>query len=158
LPWHIAEEAINRESQWLQGVIEQTFIDKVPGCDECRYTFRKIALLIITGRITAKEFIARNGHDSWDDLTQKHGIKKSARHGGDWHKRMIVTKYAKRCGLPIKASPHTLRQGFATYLAEEGANPAAIQILLGHESLDTTARYVHASDKYAEEAHRKYHP
>jgi len=48
--------------------------------------------------------------------------------------------------------------GFATYLAEEGANPAAIQILLGHESLDTTTRYVHASDKYAEETHKKYHP
>jgi site-specific recombinase XerD len=43
-------------------------------------------------------------------------------------------------------------------VAEEGANPAALQILLGHESLDTTTRYVHASDKYAEETHRKYHP
>jgi len=69
----------------------------------------------------------------------------------------IVTKYAKRCGLPIKASPGTLRHGFATYLAEEGANPAAIQVLLGHESLDTTTRYIHASDRYAEEAHHKYH-
>ncbi len=47
---------------------------------------------------------------------------------------------------------------FATYLAESGANPAAIQILLGHESLDTTTKYVHASDRYAEKIHRKYHP
>jgi len=45
-----------------------------------------------------------------------------------------------------------------TYLAEQGANPAAIQILLGHESLATTTRYVSASDKYAEETHHKYHP
>lgn len=70
----------------------------------------------------------------------------------------IVIRYAKRCGLPIKATPQTLRHCFATYVAEEGANPAALQILLGHESLDTTTRYVHASDKYAEETHRKYHP
>jgi len=49
LPWHIVEEAINRESQWLKRVIEQ-----------------------------------------------------------------------------------------ASILAEKGANPAALQILLGHESLDTT--------------------
>ena len=70
----------------------------------------------------------------------------------------VVTKHAKRCGLPIKASPSTLRHGFATYLAAEGANPAALQILLGHESLDTTTRYVHASDRYAEETHHKYHP
>lgn len=44
LPWHIVEEAINRESKWLERVIEQVSIDKVPGCDECGYTFRKIAL------------------------------------------------------------------------------------------------------------------
>jgi len=43
-------------------------------------------------------------------------------------------------------------------LAEKGASPVAIQILLGHESLDTTTRYVHASDKFAEETHRKFHP
>jgi integrase/recombinase XerD len=70
----------------------------------------------------------------------------------------IVTKYAKRCSLPIKATPQTLRHCFAVYLAEEGGNPAALQILLGHQSLDGTTRYVHASDKYAEETHRKYHP
>lgn len=70
----------------------------------------------------------------------------------------IVTKYAKRCGLPIKASPSTLRHGFVTYLAEGGAKPAAIQVLLGHESLDTTTRYVHTSDRYSEETHHKYHP
>lgn len=48
--------------------------------------------------------------------------------------------------------------GLPWHIVEEGANPAALQILLGHESLDTTTRYVHASDKYAEETHRKYHP
>lgn len=47
---------------------------------------------------------------------------------------------------------------FATYLAESGANPAAIQILLGHESLDTTTRYVQTSDRYAEKTHRDFHP
>lgn len=29
---------------------------------------------------------------------------------------------------------------------------------LGQESLETTARYVHTSDKYAEDMHHKYHP
>lgn len=69
-----------------------------------------------------------------------------------------IKRYRELLGINIPISAHSLRHGFATYLAEKGANPAAIQILLGHESLDTTTRYVHASDRYAEKTHRKYHP
>ena len=69
-----------------------------------------------------------------------------------------ISIYRKRLGIIVPTSAHSLRHGFATYLAENGANPAAIQILLGHESLQTTNRYVHASDRYAEETHRKFHP
>jgi len=69
-----------------------------------------------------------------------------------------IKRYREKLKINVPTSAHSLRHGFATYLAEEGANPAAIQILLGHESLDTTTRYVHASDKYAEETHKKYHP
>ena len=66
--------------------------------------------------------------------------------------------YREKLKINIPISAHSLRHGFATYLAEEGANPAAIQVLLGHESLNTTTRYVHTSDRYAEDTHRKFHP
>lgn len=66
--------------------------------------------------------------------------------------------YRELLGINVPTSAHSLRHGFATYLAEQGANPAAIQILLGHESLETTTRYVHASDRYAEDTHHKFHP
>ncbi|MDD3679439.1 MAG: tyrosine-type recombinase/integrase [Candidatus Shapirobacteria bacterium] len=69
-----------------------------------------------------------------------------------------IKKYREKLKINVPVSAHSLRHGFATYLAEEGASPAAIQILLGHESLDTTTRYVHASDRFAEETHRKFHP
>lgn len=69
-----------------------------------------------------------------------------------------VKRYRELLGINVPISCHSIRHAFATYLAESGANPAAIQILLGHESLDTTTRYVHASDRYAERIHRKYHP
>lgn len=72
--------------------------------------------------------------------------------------QMKIKEYRQKLGIVIPTSAHSLRHGFATYLAEEGANPAAIQRLLGHESLQTTTRYVHGSDKFAEETHRKYHP
>ena len=69
-----------------------------------------------------------------------------------------IKRYREKLKINVPTSAHSLRHGFATYLAERGANPAALQILLGHESLDTTTRYVHASDKYAEETHQKYPP
>jgi len=69
-----------------------------------------------------------------------------------------IKQYRERLRINVPTSAHSLRHGFATYLAESGANPAAIQILLGHESLDTTTRYVNASDRYAEDTHKKFHP
>jgi site-specific recombinase XerD len=69
----------------------------------------------------------------------------------------IATKYTKKCGLPIKATPQTLRHCFALYLAGEGANPVPLQVLFGHESIHGVTRYVHASYQYAEENHHRYH-
>lgn len=72
--------------------------------------------------------------------------------------QMKIKEYRERLGINVPTSAHSLRHGFATYLAEKGASPAAIQILLGHESLHTTTRYINASDKFAEKSHRDFHP
>ena len=72
--------------------------------------------------------------------------------------QMKIKQYREILHINVPTSAHSLRHGFATYLAESGANPAAIQILLGHESLDTTTRYVHASDRYAQKTHHDFHP
>ncbi len=69
-----------------------------------------------------------------------------------------IKRYRELLGINLPISAHGIRHAYATYLAESGANPAAIQILLGHESLNTTTRYVHGSDKYAERTQKKYHP
>lgn len=69
-----------------------------------------------------------------------------------------IAEYRRKLGIVVPTSAHSLRHGFATYMAERGASPAAIQILLGHESLNTTDKYLHASDKFASETHKKYHP
>lgn len=69
-----------------------------------------------------------------------------------------IAEYRRRLGITLPTSAHSLRHGFATYLAENGASAAAIQVLLGHESLNTTTRYVHASDRFAESEHKDKHP
>ena len=69
-----------------------------------------------------------------------------------------IKKYRELLDINLPVSAHSLRHGFATYLAEAGANPAAIQVLLGHESLETTTRYVHASDAYAQKTQKQFHP
>lgn len=69
-----------------------------------------------------------------------------------------IAEYRRVLKLPAVISAHTIRHAFATYMIENGANVEAVRILLGHESLNTTTKYVNAAQEFAKKQHIKMHP
>ena len=62
-----------------------------------------------------------------------------------WH---ACQRAAQRAGIQKGVHPHTLRHCFATHLLEAGADLRTIQILLGHNDLKETTRYLHLSQRH----------
>ncbi|HBA36414.1 TPA: hypothetical protein DCZ15_00905 [Candidatus Falkowbacteria bacterium] len=69
----------------------------------------------------------------------------------------IVKKYVKITGLPVMATPHTLRHSFATDLLNQGVDLRTVQEFLGHSNIATTQIYTHVTNKQLRDIHRKVH-
>jgi integrase/recombinase XerD len=59
----------------------------------------------------------------------------------------MCQKVVARAKLRKSASMHTLRHSYATHLLEAGVDVVTVQRLLGHNSLQTTAGYLHTSTR-----------
>lgn len=69
----------------------------------------------------------------------------------------IVEKYVKTLGLPVKATPHTLRHSFATDLLLNGADIRSVQEMLGHSNISTTQIYTHVTNAHLKDVHQSFH-
>jgi site-specific recombinase XerD len=115
---------------------------------------------------TAAEWIERylrSRHDNFKPLFIRHSGKVYTQNNGERMRlttrsiQRIVAKYAKRAGLPIEATPHTLRHSFATDLLISGADIRSVQEMLGHESIRTTQVYTHVTNRHLKEVHKAFH-
>ncbi len=69
----------------------------------------------------------------------------------------IVKKYAKKVGISILTTPHTLRHSYATDLLSQGVDLRMIQEFLGHRNIATTQIYTHITSQKLRDIHKKFH-
>jgi site-specific recombinase XerD len=115
---------------------------------------------------TATQWIERylqSRKDNFKPLFIRHSGKVDIQKSGEKMRLTVrsiqnmVAKYAKRSGLPIEVTPHTLRHSFATDLLISGADIRSVQEMLGHESIRTTQVYTHVTNRHLKEVHKAFH-
>ena len=61
------------------------------------------------------------------------------------HIGRLIKEASQRAGIQKRITSHSIRHSFATHSLESGVPIHFIQSLMGHESIETTQRYMHAS-------------
>jgi len=73
--------------------------------------------------------------------------KKPGTHRSAASVQRLVQRVARRAGLTKAITVHTLRHSYATHQLEAGLDLLTLQRVLGHQSLKTTAEYVHLTTR-----------
>lgn len=134
LAWDIVEGAIERECEWLASRIHAFQNRQHDGvdvplvcCNHC--LFRKIAMLIVTGKITAKEYRRDPSLLSfWGDYGLDQA--KSIYHGKEWHSRTMehIASHFSKQGFRVELEPsfHWGRVDLGIYA--EDVQPLLIEV------------------------------
>jgi integrase/recombinase XerD len=92
--------------------------------------------------------VVRLSRGTWDELQ---ALRPADALGDDrvfpmtaWNAWDRVRRAARKAGLEALVSPHFLRHSHGTHALRRGADLATVRETLGHASLSTTGRYLHA--------------
>jgi integrase/recombinase XerD len=70
----------------------------------------------------------------------------------------LIHRYAVKAGIKKAVTAHMLRHSFAVHMLKNGVDIRHIQVILGHEHVDTTVRYTQLLTEHLQEAYRQFHP
>jgi site-specific recombinase XerD len=95
-----------------------------------------------------KTRVVRLSRGTWDELA---ALRTDDMHEDDcvfpmtaWNARNRVQRAARKAGMTTTVTPHFLRHSHGTHALRRGADLATVRDTLGHESIVTTGRYLHA--------------
>lgn len=71
--------------------------------------------------------------------------------------RRMIKQAASEAGLTERITPHVLRHTFATHMYERGVPADAISRIMGHDSIEQTALYIHVPEDMKIQALKKIH-
>ena len=127
--WNIIEFNINKEIKWLKnnisvlpgGYVQNRNFMNFVNCSDC--LLRKIAILIVSGKIKAIKFGTAQNKNLWN-ISDVQNIKIINKHGQEWHRKMmsVVSKYFEDKNYRIELEPN-LNYGRADLGACSKQNP-----------------------------------
>ncbi|MFC1979700.1 tyrosine-type recombinase/integrase [Chloroflexota bacterium] len=73
--------------------------------------------------------------------------------------QQAIRRLAQKAGMQdVKCHPHVFRHTFATMFSIKGGSPEILQLIMGHESFQTTQKYLHQQPQDLRKQHLRYSP
>lgn len=177
LPWNVVEEAINKEIKWLEEIIiDSPFKKEEKECRKC--IFRRIAVLILSGKINVKDI--KSSVSLWG---KNRSFIMGKPHGKEWHSEMmrLVASYFQSLEYEVAVEPNlsfgradlgVYKEGKRNLFIEVGTVSISklllnlksmkgsdiLLVLDSNHAVELSVLDIDASDRFAEETHRKFHP
>jgi len=170
LPSILSQEEVARLINASSGLFQRTLLMVLYGTGMRRAELARLKIAHIDSQRMIIHVVDGKGHKDrdlplsptllenlrvyWRWLKPRDYLFPSRKHRG--HEQPISDKTvwvacaeaARMAGLGKRVSPHLVRHAWATHLLEAGTDLRTIQLLLGHEDLEVTARYLHLSARH----------